>query len=47
MKQHIFAPLAMCNSFVSQDEARRHGMATGHRWWFGIPIAATLPSNLL
>ncbi len=45
VKQHIFAPLVMRNSFVSQDEARRSGMATGHRWWFGIPIAVTLPFN--
>lgn len=43
VKQHIFAPLEMRNSFVSQAEARRHGMASGYRWWFGIPVAATLP----
>ncbi|HEX5436672.1 MAG TPA: serine hydrolase domain-containing protein [Gemmatimonadaceae bacterium] len=41
--QHIFAPLAMRNSFASQDEALRHGMASGHRWWFGIPVAVTFP----
>ncbi len=41
----IFAPLGMHESFVSAEEARRHGMATGHRWWFGIPIACTLPYN--
>lgn len=45
VKQHIFAPLDMHNSFVSQEEALRHGMATGHRWWFGIPVPATLPYN--
>lgn len=43
VKQHIFAPLDMRNSFVSQDEALRHGMASGYRWWFGVPILATLP----
>jgi CubicO group peptidase (beta-lactamase class C family) len=45
LKQRIFAPLAMRNSFVSQDEAIRHGMASGYRWWFGIPVAVTLPYN--
>jgi len=35
----------MRQSFVSQDEALQHGMAIGHRWWFGVPAAATLPYN--
>jgi len=43
IRQHIFAPLEMRNSFVSQDEAIQHGMAMGHRWWFGFPVAVTLP----
>lgn len=43
VRQHIFAPLDMQHSFVSQDEAMRHGMAQGHRWWFGIPVPVTLP----
>src|SRR5690349_8572586 len=34
VRQHIFAPLDMRNSFASQDEAIRHGMASGYRWWF-------------
>lgn len=45
VKEHIYAPLEMRNSFVSADEARRHGMATGHRWWFGFPVAVTFPEN--
>ena len=45
MQRRVFAPLEMRNAFVSQDEARRHGMASGHRWWFGIPVATTLPFN--
>lgn len=45
IKQHIFAPLAMRNSFLSQDEALQNGMALGHRRWFGIPLAVTLPYN--
>lgn len=43
--QYIFAPLAMQNSYLSQDEAIRHGMTTGHRWWFGFPVPVTLPYN--
>ena len=43
IKQHVFAPLDMRNSFVSQDEALARGMASGHRWWFGVPVAVTLP----
>jgi len=33
----------MQQSFVSQSEAMRHNMATGYRWWFGLPIPAYLP----
>ena len=43
VRQHIFAPLAMQQSFVSQAEAMQHGMASGYRWWFGIPVPVTLP----
>ena len=45
VRRHIFAPLDMRNSFVSQDEALQHGMASGHRWWFGVPVPFTLPYN--
>ena len=45
VQQHIFAPLAMDNSFVSQTEAMQHGMAVGYRYWFGFPAAAELPYN--
>jgi CubicO group peptidase (beta-lactamase class C family) len=37
LQQHIYDPLQMDNSFVSKQEAQRHGMATGYRYWFGIP----------
>ncbi|MGZ3716270.1 MAG: serine hydrolase domain-containing protein, partial [Ktedonobacterales bacterium] len=43
VEQHIFAPLEMQASFTSQQQAQQHGMATGYRWWFGVPIPATLP----
>ena len=45
VRQHIFAPLGMQNSYLSQDEALQHGMAVGHRWWFGYPVEFTLPYN--
>ncbi len=40
--QHIFAPLKMQHSFTSQETAIANGMAQGHRYWFGFPVAATL-----
>jgi CubicO group peptidase (beta-lactamase class C family) len=43
IRQHIFLPLQMQQSFVSQREALRHGMATGYRWWFGLPVPSHLP----
>jgi CubicO group peptidase (beta-lactamase class C family) len=49
IRQHIFAPLDMQHSYVSQQEAMRDGMASGYRWWFGYPVPVTLPykrSNL-
>ena len=43
VQRHVFHPLEMRNSFVSQEAAQRDGMASGHRWWFGVPVATTLP----
>ena len=43
VQQHIFTPLDMRHSFTSQEVALQHGMARGHRYWFGFPIGATLP----
>jgi CubicO group peptidase (beta-lactamase class C family) len=45
MRQHVLAPLGMTNSYTSPLEARRHGLATGHRYWFGRPVAFQLPYN--
>ena len=45
IQQHLFAPLDMQNSFVSQEEALRHGMAQGYRWWFGYPVPFNAPYN--
>ncbi len=43
--RRIFTPLAMRDSFTSPEKARHHGMATGYRWWFGLPVPITLPDN--
>ena len=45
VRQHILAPLDMRHTFLSQDDALAHGMATGYMWWFGIPVATTVPYN--
>jgi CubicO group peptidase (beta-lactamase class C family) len=42
---HVFTPLDMRGSFLAQEEALRHGMASGHQWWFGFPVAVTYPFN--
>lgn len=43
MQQHVFAPLQMQDSFTSYDQAMRNGMATGYRWWFGVPLPDSNP----
>jgi CubicO group peptidase (beta-lactamase class C family) len=43
MRQHVLGPLGMTNSYTSPVEARRHGLATGHRYWFGRPAAFHMP----
>lgn len=45
VKQYIFRPLDMRNSFVSQEEASQHEMASGYRWWYGVPLPVTFPYN--
>jgi len=40
VEDRIFAPLGMRNSFTSEVAAASHGLATGHRQWFGYPVAA-------
>jgi CubicO group peptidase (beta-lactamase class C family) len=52
--EHIFAPLGMRHSYTNQLDARRNGLATGHRSWFGYPrpfeapySRAAMPSSYL
>ena len=54
VREHIFAPLGMSHSFTDQTDARRSGLATGHRSWFGFPrpfdapySRAAVPSSYL
>ena len=41
IRQNIFDPLGMVNSHTSVETAKQHSHATGYRYWFGKPIAAT------
>jgi CubicO group peptidase (beta-lactamase class C family) len=43
IQQHIFNPLHMGNSYTSRTEAVQHGLPTGHRYWYGFPVASDLP----
>lgn len=38
VRQNIFVPLDMNNSFSSREEATQHGVAIGYRMWFGFPF---------
>ena len=40
IKEHIFQPLDMQNSFTSKTEAEQDGLAAGYQKWFGIPVAS-------
>ncbi len=39
VQRHIFTPLGMRHSYVALDAAKRDGLATGHRYWFGLSTA--------
>jgi CubicO group peptidase (beta-lactamase class C family) len=38
IEEHVLGPLAMKQSFTHLDEAKSHGLATGHQYWFGRPV---------
>jgi CubicO group peptidase (beta-lactamase class C family) len=42
LQQHVLGPLRMQRSYTSQADARPHGLATGYRFWFGVPMPADL-----
>jgi CubicO group peptidase (beta-lactamase class C family) len=39
VKEHILTPLNMNESFMFVPKAQRHGLATGHQYWFGRPFS--------
>ncbi|MBI1277589.1 MAG: serine hydrolase [Anaerolineaceae bacterium] len=43
LNENIFTPLAMTNTFLSEQEARQHGMATGYQMRFDQPFPVDLP----
>ena len=43
LQQHVLDPLQMQQSFVSLEQAKRAGLAQGHRSWFGFPVPIDLP----
>jgi CubicO group peptidase (beta-lactamase class C family) len=46
IQRHIFQPLEMHHSYVSEEQAKRHGLATGYRFWFGFPFPWNTPFPL-
>jgi CubicO group peptidase (beta-lactamase class C family) len=42
LQQHVLDPLDMQRSYTSQAAARANGLATGHRFWFGVPVHVDL-----
>jgi CubicO group peptidase (beta-lactamase class C family) len=40
VQNHIFGPLDMRHSYTTREEAMQNGLAMGHRYWFGYPVAA-------
>jgi CubicO group peptidase (beta-lactamase class C family) len=39
VQEHVLQPLAMRQSFTRLDDAKNHGLATGHQYWFNRPVA--------
>jgi CubicO group peptidase (beta-lactamase class C family) len=43
LQEHVLNPLQMQRSFVSLEQAKKAGLAQGHRSWFGFPVPIDLP----
>jgi CubicO group peptidase (beta-lactamase class C family) len=39
VQKHIFDPLDMRHSYTAKAAAQQDGLATGHQYWFGVPVA--------
>jgi hypothetical protein len=44
VQARIFDPLGMTHSYVSLEATAADGLAKGHRFWFGVPLA-TVPTH--
>ncbi len=40
IREHIFKPLDMQNSFTSKTEAQQDGLAVGYQKWFGVLVSS-------
>jgi len=38
MREHLFTPLQMQQTYTDWTQARSHGAASGYRYWFGVPV---------
>jgi CubicO group peptidase (beta-lactamase class C family) len=45
LKTHIFEPLNMHHTYTAIQDARRDGLASGYRYWFGFPVAFDTPGH--
>ncbi len=45
LKSHIFEPLDMHHTYTTIVEAKRDGLASGYRYWFGLPVAFDAPAH--
>ncbi len=45
LKRHIFEPLNMHHTYTAAEDARRDGLASGYRYWFGFPVAFDTPGH--
>ena len=45
LQEHVLNPLQMQRSFVSLEQAKKAGLAQGHRSWFGFPVPIDLPPH--
>jgi CubicO group peptidase (beta-lactamase class C family) len=43
LQRHVFDPLDMRHTYTSLAAAQRDGLAVGHRFWFGVPVAVKNP----
>lgn len=45
LKRHIFDPLQMRHTYTTVAGAKRDGLASGYRYWFGLPVAFDTPAR--